>query len=189
MEDSSSESSSSSSPDHEDIPIFQLLKERKQATGSKESFENSALRNDSSSEEDILLSKEEHDEIRNFEPSLSFIKTRIDVVDIVTKQAISLLSPLIYQFEVCIMRRIPPLFQMLRKCFDFSERFQILSEGKFEEYLNYNIESLSQLANMENEYLKQDNMSSLFDYTTLRRESRSVLTKLALVYQKKERYV
>ena len=118
MDDSSSESSSGD----ENIPIEQLL---------RMPIQSEMLSDESSSEDDILLSKEEHDSIRAFEPDLLFVKTYSNIVDIVTKHALSLLQPLIYQFEMCVMDRIPPLFHLLRKCFDFSERFKILSDGRF----------------------------------------------------------
>ena len=172
MDDSSSESSSGD----ENIPIQQLL---------RMPIQSEMLSDESSSEDDILLSKEEHDSIRAFEPDLFFVKTYSSIVDIVTKHALSLLQPLIYQFEMCVMDRIPPLFHLLRKCFDFSERFKILSDGRFEEYVNFNIDSLSQLAAMENEFLKLDSSATLFDEATLRKESDSALRKLAIIYNKK----
>ena len=71
----------------------------------------------SSSEDEIsiLLSKEEHQILKNFQPNVVFIPSGNRIADIVIEQTLYLLQPLIQQFEICIIKRIPTLFDLLGK--------------------------------------------------------------------------
>ena len=137
--------------------------------------------------EEILLTTEEHAEIRNFEADLSFQRTGIEVIDMVIGNALSMLEPLIQQFEICIMKRIPPLFKLLRECFDFQERFELLDKGDMDLYLNHNMSSLVKLGLEENKFLKLVKSSTRFDGRVLKKEARVALRKLADVYQEKKK--
>ena len=59
--------------------------------------------------ETILLTKEEHQRIRDYKPDLIFVDTGEEIIDTVIEQTLSLLQPLINQFEICVIDRIPPI--------------------------------------------------------------------------------
>ena len=148
---------------------------------------NSLSDRDSWENKEILLTSKEHKSIRDFIPDLDFRRSGNVTVDQVTKQTLSLLGSLIYQFEICIMNRIPYILILLRECFDFTERFQLLDQGKFQEYKTYNFASLMKLCSLENKFLELSPSSKRVDSSALKRESESALTELSVIYQEKKK--
>ena len=136
---------------------------------------------------EILLTPKEHKSIRDFIPDLNSRSSGNEIVDQVTKQTLSLLGSLIYQFEICIINRIPYILNLLRECFDFTERFQLLDQGKFEEYITWNFTSLMKLCSLENEFLELSPVAKCIDSSALKQESESALRELSYIYLEKKK--
>ena len=100
---------------------------------------------------------------------------------------LSMLKLLIQEFEICIIKMVPPLFKLFRGCFVFKKRLQLLDEEDIDLYFNDTLSSLDKLGlGTWKQVLKIVKSSKPFDGRILKKQARVVLRKLAGDYVEKK---
>ena len=101
---------------------------------------------------------------------------------------LSLLDPLIYQLQICLLKRIPAIYKTMLEAFDFESLFKILDSENKENYLKHNLKHVVRLTKIENNLIKRGGRNT-FNIEEIKQQCKKARSLLIPIYENQKIWV